>query len=372
MSNKITLITAFFDLSKIDGSVSKESSKYFELAEYIYKIDCNIVFYVERENYIKVWIGRKKHNLLHKTLIITKTIAELKYFDKYSTARDIMIDNPFTYTKEPEKYKPSYFLFMYNKVEFIDEMIKMNPFRSKYFGWIDFGINHVAKNYDINIALNNLSEKVKICEVSSIPRKEIDTGQYYKIATHYIARTVGGFWLGNRNMMKLFIEKFREWVTIFWDKRLITYDETIYEILLKLNSECVEIYYGRYRYFLDNWLMIKNYDDWYLKNMISCRNNADHHQVVDMFDKLQVYMWKNMKNIDKMNIYDELVISSYYVNKIIYAKYCEEFVTFLENNKDNDKIMRSLLNKKKRIVGNVSFAEINYEARIETITSSNL
>lgn len=361
--NELTLVTGFFNLSSIDGSMSKPHDRYFELAEYIFKLNYNVVFYIEPTNYMRIWNGRKKYNLLNKTLIITKNLKELRYFDKYNEADEFDRKNPLM-MQDKGKHTTSYLLFMYNKVELIDEVIKMNPFGSKTFGWIDFGIDYITKGFDMSRILESQSVKVKICEVVHIPKDEIISNQLNKIATNYVARTVGGFWIGNVIMMNIFIYKFREWVDRLWKNGLLTYDENIYECILQLNPEITEKYYGRYWYFFENWTMIMHYDEWFLKNMNSCRLNSEHLQVVDMFKKLKVYQWNQMDNLDRLDVYFEVIISSYYVDHDIYITYCEEFVKFIEDNFDDAELINGVKEQKDTIVQNLNFADRDLDVRI--------
>lgn len=364
--NEITLITAFFNLSSIDGSVSKSFNKYFELADYIFKLNCNIIFYVEPENYMKIWNGRKKYNMLNKTLIITKNLKELKYFDKYDEANQFNKKSPLM-MQDKNKHTTSYLLFMYNKVELVDEAIKLNPFNNKTFGWIDFGIDYITKGFDLSKILEYPSVKVKICEVVHIPKSQIVSKQLNKIATNYVARTVGGFWMGNVIMMNIFINEFRKWADILWQNELLTYDENIYEYILQLNPEITEKYYGRYWYFFENWTMIMHYDEWFLRNMSSCRLNNEHTQVIDMFKKLKVYKWNELNNLDKFDVYLEAMISSFYIDFELYVKYCEEFIYFVESNKTDIKLLENVINKKDMITQNLNFAKKDLDVKLLNI-----
>ncbi len=161
------------------------------------------------------------------------------------------------------------------------------------------------------------------------------------------------------NLEQYFINKVRDWIKIFWDQKLITYDENIYEILLQIEPQITKKYYGRYWYFFDNWSVIRHYDEWYLINMSSCRKSGEHSQVIDMYEKLKVYQWNKMKNEDKWNVFYEVVISSYYVDKQTFIKICEEFVHFLESNKTDKKVMKILKINKDRILGNLSFSNFS-------------
>ncbi|MCZ6910328.1 MAG: WlaTC/HtrL family glycosyltransferase, partial [Rickettsia endosymbiont of Ixodes persulcatus] len=254
--NELTLVTGYFNLSNIDGSISKPEGRYFDLADYLFKLDCNMVFYTENNSYMKIWLGRKKYNMLNKTLIITRQIEDLKYFDKYNEADEFVKNNQLA-MQIKDKHTTSYLLFMYNKVELIDEVMAINPFNTQTFGWIDFGIDYLTKGFDLSNILENPSNKIKMCEVVHIPKHEIVSMQIHRLATNYVARTVGGFWMGNEVMMKAFTDKFREWVNIFWNNNLITYDENIYEIILQMYPDITEKYYGRYWYFFDNWNVIQ-------------------------------------------------------------------------------------------------------------------
>lgn len=362
------MVTGYFDLGKAGVKTNRSVDQYFANAEYLFKINCNFVFIVERENYHRVWEGRKRHNLLDKTYIMIKELNELKFMDQYDKAKEMVNNAEYNCSHNREKYSdPLYFMVTCNKVYLMEYIIGLNPFSTEYFGWVDFGIKHVIGNQNLMKVFESLPTKVKICEILHIPKRDIVPENYKLIAGKYTSRTVGGFWLGNIVMVNKFVKKAKMWIERFWDTGYLTWDEVIYALVLQTEPFITEKYYGGYWSFIDNWSKIVKYDKLLLKNIKSCRLFKEYPQALDMCEKVMASLWDTFGNTDKWSIYHEIIIASYYVDKEKYDKYCLDFVEFLEGCKDDKQVMDLLKSILDTITFNVSFRVPEYGDRVRSL-----
>lgn len=362
--NKLTLVTGFYEFDEIKSRKEKTIEKYFEHAEHLFKTEINIVFFIQQKYYYKIWQARKKYNLLDKTLIIIREKNELKFMDQIDKGKECLKKNPIRHTVI-ENNTPVYYYFMYNKVYLVEEIIKLNPFNSEYFGWIDFGINHVMKGFKIETLLENPPVKVKMCQIKNISEREIKN--LHGVGRTCIARTVGGLWVGNKIMINLFIEQVKKWIDRFFTLGMITHDENIYGVIMTKNSDIMDIVYGDYQNFCYNWNKITSFNHVYIANMKHCRWSNTHEQVIDMFNKLKEICWNKMQNTNKFDVYSEVIISSFYIDKKMYDRIILEFVKFIEDNKDDKKIIMKLKKNEGGIKNNVNFGSQNIKERIEKL-----
>src|SRR5438309_9102317 len=78
----LTLVTAFYDLNKYEKRpLEKTKNNYLIWAEFLFKLDINLVFFISGEDYLYIWKKRKAYNLLHKTMIIRREFDELKFYN---------------------------------------------------------------------------------------------------------------------------------------------------------------------------------------------------------------------------------------------------------------------------------------------------
>ncbi len=93
-----------------------------------------------------VWRRRKAHNLLNKTLIQRREFSELGMASLESDINQYRRENPITNAKSI-KETAKYYILINNKPYFVEEVMKINPFNTSHYGWIDFGIHHVIDGF---------------------------------------------------------------------------------------------------------------------------------------------------------------------------------------------------------------------------------
>src|SRR3989304_6729497 len=142
-SNNITLVTAYYDLTEFEERPEgKDKKNYLMWAEYLFMLNINIVFFVAKEIAPYITSKRKYYGLLEKTLVIIKEFNEMPFYNLRNDIEKYIKEHPIKNRtiKDTKNYIP----LTWSKVFFVEEVLRLNPFNTDFFGWIDFGIYNVC------------------------------------------------------------------------------------------------------------------------------------------------------------------------------------------------------------------------------------
>ena len=208
------LVTMLYDLaSKEPGTVRCTIDQYMKDGEALFNLNQFIIFFVESEE-IKAKIRHRRDrftNLLEKTHVIVKPFNQLKYYDKLAEIDECDKTHPisgFNPTGDRHKGKNSnhYRVVGWNKCECLRQAIEINPFKSKRWAWIDFGIGtrvHIPSN--IETVLGSIGDKVKFGLFNNLANYGVNREDFYRSEKRML---VGGFFAGRTDFMLKFIELF--------------------------------------------------------------------------------------------------------------------------------------------------------------------
>jgi len=124
-------------LTNINGYRSIE--KYVEYGKKLIALPINKVIFIERavhDDHFSEFTGVNLHT----------TFVFIKKSDLYLYQYADQITNFSPNTDNPEKDTLEYMFVQCNKTEWLREAIELNPHKSNYFVWIDFGIWHVIRD----------------------------------------------------------------------------------------------------------------------------------------------------------------------------------------------------------------------------------
>ena len=120
-----------------------------------------------------------------------------------------------------------YICMMHSKVEFLNIAIDENPFGSTHFAWIDFNVAYIFKNnLYVEEYLRVLAQREFIPEFLAIPgccEKQKPDAQ---IIDNICWRFCGGFFIGSKNRIVEFYQKYIEYFPVF----LETHKKLIWEV----------------------------------------------------------------------------------------------------------------------------------------------
>jgi len=235
-----TFITAFIDIGISNYRIPENYVEYFtSLLEKVIK-ENNLVIYVEEHI---ATIIRPLLSKNHKLVVFEK--KELKTFELLPLLSKIH-ENTFHFdTLQRDKFTPKYLCTIYSKFEFIEKTIKNNPFNSKYFGWIDFGIMHGAIPNQLSIIK---SDKIRI-ELMNISKFESSIYNFSQIPCYVNA----GYFTGNSEKMETLCNLFYQKRNMIIECGFAVSEEQILSILIVENYSIFFPYYGDYRHVLINY-----------------------------------------------------------------------------------------------------------------------
>lgn len=255
-SNRITLVTALYDLAKMenkDKTKRKTLEEYYIYAEKLLKFDVDFIIFVENDDILnKLREIRDKYVLGDKTKYIIKPFKDLKYNKYLYHINKNDTNNPIK-DMCPNKDTSNYKILGWSKFEFIQEAMNRNFFNTDFFGWIDIGCSYVyTYPHNVEQILQSRSNKIKFGCFNNFYYYGIDKSTYYDKRVSPIS---GGFFTGNRdNFNKFIIEFEKELNDVVCNKhRAPLEDQIIPKVIIK-NIEifnCIIVY--RYSDVLIRW-----------------------------------------------------------------------------------------------------------------------
>jgi hypothetical protein len=133
----------------------------------------------------------------------------------------------------------------------METAIRINPFCSDHFVWMDFGINHVAKSPEtIHSWIHQIPDKIRQLSINPFC-ESIDPKQYFTNVWHNIA---GGLFTGSKENLLKYVELFKEKTKQIYEEGWYQMDEAIVTIISRENPQLFDLYYGDYEGIIANYL----------------------------------------------------------------------------------------------------------------------
>jgi len=353
VSLNLTLVTGFYDLNKMEKRpADKTKENYMKWVDFLFKLDVNMVFYVAQEDYQFVWTKRQEYDLQQKTLVIRRDFNELKFYNLRDELEVYKKEHPII-NSMPNKDSPNYIILTWNKMFMVEEISGLNPFKTNYFGWIDFGIYNVTvQNMPQNVVkeLTPQTEKIKILELRTVFAKEIEN--LFEYCKQFRWKTAGGLWFGHTTYLQKFFIQFKKQLFELMALRIFAHEETIMALTYFKNPDLFEPYYGDYHQILININKIIVPHDLIFENIKNCRFNRDHKNGYKIACKLFCDAYHLLSSKRKFDLFDELIINGFYVNRAETNTYANFYID--EVQKDN--VMKDLfIRDKARQLNNLHF-----------------
>lgn len=216
------LVTMLYDLASKEPNTKRCTIyQYIKDAEALFKLNQYIIFFVETEE-LKAKVRHRrdiflddsqKVNLLEKTWVVVKPFPLLRYYDELANINECDKTHPIsnmnpTGVRHMGKNSNHYRIIGWNKCECLKEAISLNPFKSKRWAWIDFGIGtRVNIPTNIDTIIGNIGDKVKFGLFNHLQNYGVDREDFYASEKRML---VGGFFAGRTDYMLKFIELFEK------------------------------------------------------------------------------------------------------------------------------------------------------------------
>ena len=221
-----TFVTSFINLENVEESAM---SWRFEKFEDIVKTGINLCVYYDSmsENRIKE-IACENPNVKMMNRFSIEDLISYKSCSEIGNLEMPLTDNANKDTKE-------YMMMMNSKIEFIHETIKINPFGTKYFAWIDFSISKVfstTRYVSVLSGLNNIKCDTKILAIPGCKENPVRNDDEMLHSINW--RFCGGFFFGDSESLEEFYSLYVDYFPKFMEK----YRKMVWEVNFWAWLEC--------------------------------------------------------------------------------------------------------------------------------------
>lgn len=337
--NNLTIVTALYDLRQLEASQSKERKNiddYIEKGKFLSTLPYNMVIFTDIYLYDK--IAELRRNLEHQTLIIVKEFSETFYYKYLDKTRHLM-DKYTIYNRSGGKDTLLYIILNHNKFYFMEETIKLDPFSSTKYMWMDFGITHVAQNQEsIHRWITNVPDKIKqmmiMPYVESPPPKE-----YFKHIRHNVA---GGLFSGAKLNILKYIQLYKKYCLQIMDEEWYQLDEAIMTMIIRDHPSLFELYYGDYAGIISNYDCPLHNIDLNIRAIQKCLD-AKCYFIANNYLEYMASYWKyhptdwiryfQFKVINDFYMREDKNLDPYIVDEL--QTHPEKYSQFISNNRHN-------------------------------------
>jgi hypothetical protein len=220
----------------------------------------------------------------------------------------------------------------------MEKAIEKNPFNSSHFVWCDFGINHVALNYEkIHEWILFVPDKIKQLCINPYIENVNDKDMFHNIFHHM----AGGLFSGSSENLLKYSNLFKNKVDQIYNEEWYQIDEAIMTMVQKENPDLFDLFYGDYKGIISNYLSPCNDIYLILQAVDKALSYHNHGLAYTILNYCHSYF---TNNIDSSEIYKYIYqrfIIDYYNND---AKLTLDVITLI-NKKilKNDEIVIELL-----------------------------
>jgi len=352
---RTTIVTMFFDVrgEHIKSNTSyKTKDSYLELAQhFILRLPYPLIIFVDvTDKTLEEFVvnTRQSHGLLNKTCIF-KLAIQNSYFYKDLERINLLMKSSVITNSNKDKDTALYVVVTSNKMDFMEKAIELNPFQSSHFLWMDFGINHVAKDSEIiHTWINQIPNKIKqLCINPYI--ENVEPKEHFQLIYH---NTAGGLFSGSIANLLQYASLFKEKTAQIYKEEWYQLDEAVMSIVQRENPDLFDFFYGDYEGIISNYL-IPTHSWWLISSgMRKCLNVNNTKFLYQILKYLELY-FSLSHNQTKPEFYEYLnnsIICDYYQNNHELRDTTIQFINgALERNDSN---VRTLL---KQNANNLAF-----------------
>lgn len=283
MSNSVTVVSAFFDLTKREVSQRKSIEVYLKKGEFLSGQDVNLIIFTDPELVPTITEMRNRSELKVKTRVIGVDLLSLPYFDLLPRYLEYRKMNPVGHANESSKDTGLFILLTWNKITFLSRAMKENPFHSTHFAWCDFAISYVADTTNCQTAFRHCPDKIKYLSIRAYDSTVYNVKQYFSRLRWNFA---GGFFSGPQLLLQHFITIFTNFVPFLIQLKIIPSEEQIFGYIAYHNHELFDFYVGDYKGILTNYTYLINNVEWVQVYILESLNQKDYiraHHVKEIF-----------------------------------------------------------------------------------------
>jgi hypothetical protein len=236
--NLPTVVTAYFKVK------NKHTDKEFDswIRKFL-SVPNNLIVFTDKQHagLIKKMRGDLPIIIIEKNL---KDLYHYKYYDRYKEMHEI---------EKAEGYSPELYIIQSEKVKFVNEAIKLDPYKSNFFVWTDIGAIKENQYLDIKYPTNThmVSNKMSFFAINDFMYSDVIT----KAPRHsYDISIAGNVQIGDKFAWKLYNHLWDTIIESYLEKSfMITNDQAVIGAIILTYPEIARIIYPDIRYTGNLW-----------------------------------------------------------------------------------------------------------------------
>jgi hypothetical protein len=142
----VTIVTAFFDIHRETKGDGRKLDDYIQWIQKTLQLNCNL-FIVTESTFVPLM------KRPYPTYIKEDTLENAAYYKYLPQMKEILESDAYkkriAYPTRIECILPEYNVIQYSKFGWLEEAIRLNPFQTDYFFWMDAGISRFFGDMDI-------------------------------------------------------------------------------------------------------------------------------------------------------------------------------------------------------------------------------
>ena len=317
-----TLTTSCFDLTKYHkGSRSLEEC--INSMKVLLEVPCYLVIFTDNNCINLIKEIRNSFGLNHLTHYIICDFENLEYY-KYNDI--IKLNRTMYWPTRDERTCSENHVLQISKIDFVSQIIELNPFNSSKFGWIDSNLNKnfskICENYTVDKflnVLNNISEKfhIQILNVNDKKYKlDENKKEYYQ---QYRWVVCGSFFTFSKEIGEKIFKRFNE---IFIKTTKLGYghgDEMMYLEILDEFYDDIDRGYGDYGQIINNYINPMCNFNYIYNNIIQVYLNFGYNKECYDCCKKVLYSIEKLNVVCDPNVYINILFS-YYISSFYHKQ----------------------------------------------------
>jgi len=225
INQDVTVVTGYVEIPTVgagtEASFAKRNrAKYLEWMRAVLSIRQKMVIYIEPANRDFVLDVRRSKGLQAETFVETVDVEELRESRWYQETKRIIDGGYMRHAMRPNRVElttPMWPTIMFYKMKWVREAIERDPFKTRYFMWMDAGYGHgmdkrhryrgVVDHVWPSPKKNHLMKDTVLVLGTGLHVRHMSPAEMMTSHNHVLA---GGIWGGDRDKLLVFFDRFHE------------------------------------------------------------------------------------------------------------------------------------------------------------------
>jgi hypothetical protein len=147
----VTIVTAFFDIQRDTRGDGRTIDEYLQWIQKTLQLNCNL-FIVTESKFVPFM---KEHRPHYPTYIKEDRLGNASYYKYLPQMKNILESTEYkkciAYPNRVECVLPEYNVIQYSKFGWLEEAMRLNPFHTEHFFWMDAGISRFFLDVDVSL-----------------------------------------------------------------------------------------------------------------------------------------------------------------------------------------------------------------------------